>query len=121
MYQTLPDIGGKSPVFSVNLVQIRAFANLTSAQSFSIQVTIGVSWTNGKRTLNNARVNLQSGFSVTSLDGGTATTGSSVVSTSTTSATTGSVDLTTGEAYADSAASLMASLFLVVGLIMLSL
>lgn len=124
-FQALPDAGGKSPVFSIDLAQTRAFTNATSAQSFSVQATIAVTWTNGKRALNNARVNIQSDFSVASTSA-SSTTGSvattSSVATSSTSSTTGeAATMPTGEEYMDSGASLMASLLLAVGLILLSL
>ena len=126
LFQALPDAGGKSPVFSIDLAQTRSFTNATSAQSFSVQATIAVTWTNGKRTLNNARVNIQSEFSVaspasTSTTGSVVTTGSATTSSSSTSGTTGDVTVPTGEEYMDSGASLMASLLLVIVLVLLAL
>lgn len=66
VFTVLPNAGGKSPVFSVNLAQTRFLTQSTSLQTFGVRATVDVTWTNGKRDSNLARVNLDSSVYVDS-------------------------------------------------------
>jgi hypothetical protein len=63
-YTVLPDVGQNRPVFSVNLTQTKLFTPSTSAHTFTIKATIAVAWSNSKRTLQLARVNIGSSIDV---------------------------------------------------------
>ena len=63
-FTTLPNMGGKNPVFSVHLAQTRILTQDTGLLSFTVKATVDVTWTNGKRDLNTARVNIVSFISI---------------------------------------------------------
>ena len=83
VFTVLANAGGMNPVFAINLAQTRILTTETTLKTFKVKATIDVTWANGKRDDQLARVNINSDVGVdlteqASDDGQVYTAGASV-------------------------------------------